>query len=52
MQGHENHPLFWLAFATFLILIFYGVYNYYATKRQQKHGSDIEGIGGKNDPLA
>lgn len=49
---HNGHPLLWLALSTFLIVMAWGVYNVLATKRQLKHGHDIEGIGGKNDPLA
>jgi hypothetical protein len=51
-MNHNGHPLLWLALATFGLVMAWGVYNLLATKRQQKHGHDIEGIGGKNDPFA
>ena len=42
------HPLFILAFATFLCLIGFLVWNYISTKRRQAR----TGVGGVADPLS
>ncbi len=45
------HPVFVLAFVTLLLVVAFGIWNVVGTRRQQKHGTDIPGPGGKNDPL-
>jgi hypothetical protein len=45
------HPLFLLAMATFLVVIGLAGWNYISTRRRQKYGRDVKGMGGKNDPL-
>lgn len=46
------HPLYILAFATFLLLIGFLVWNLLSVKRRQKTHGHTTGIGGPNDPLA
>ena len=46
-----SHPLFWLAGATFLIVLFLAAWNFNSTRRRQKYRKDTHGMGGKNDPL-
>ena len=46
-----GHPLFWLAGATFLIIVAAAVWNLISTRRRQKYGKGVKGMGGKNDPL-
>ncbi len=45
------HPLFWLAAITFLIVISFAAWNLISTRRRQKYGKNVGGMGGKNDPL-
>ena len=47
-----GHPLFWLAFVTFVLVIGFAVWNYLSVKRNQETGGKTDGIGGPNDPLA
>ena len=44
-------PLFWLAVVTFLIIIAAAAWNLNSTRRRQKYGKDVHGMGGKHDPL-
>lgn len=46
-----THPLFWLVFVTFGLLIAVLGWNYISTRRRQKHGPDVKGMGSDNDPL-
>jgi hypothetical protein len=46
------HPLFLLAFATFIIIAGVGVWSLVSTKRNQKTGGNTSGLGGPNDPMA
>ena len=46
-----SHPLFWLAGATFLILLAVLIWNLISTRRRQKYGKNVKGLGGDNDPL-
>lgn len=46
------HPLFLLAFATFLLVVGFGYWNYRSTRNINKAGENTSGIGGSNDPLA
>jgi uncharacterized membrane protein len=47
-----GHPLFLLAIATFVVVGIVAVWSLTSTLRQMKHGSNVSGIGGPNDPLA
>ena len=47
-----HHPLFWLAGVTFLIVVAAAIWNLISTQRRQKYGRDVQGMGGKHDPLA
>ncbi len=46
------HPLFLLAFATFLAVIAFGVWNWMSTRRHQQTGGNVPGVGGPSDPLS
>ncbi len=46
------HPVYLLAFATFILVIGFAVWNYLSAKRSQETGGKTSGIGGPNDPLA
>ena len=46
-----SHTLFWLATVTFLIVIGFAAWNLISTRRRQKYGRNVKGMGGKNDPL-
>ncbi len=45
------HPVFILAFVTFLLLAAFLVWNVISTKRH-KFGRDVAGPGGSSDPLS
>jgi hypothetical protein len=47
-----GHPLFLLAIATFVVIGAVAVWNLTGTLRQLKHGNDVSGVGGRNDPLS
>ena len=47
----SDHPLYWLAFLTFIVVAGFAVWNLISTRRQQKHGGNVSGPGGPNDPL-
>ncbi len=47
-----DHPLLWLALATFIALLVILFWNLRSTRRQQKHGPNVSGMGGPNDPMA
>ncbi len=46
------HPLFLLAFATFVIIAAVALWSLASTKRSQKTGGNTSGLGGPNDPMA
>ena len=46
------HPVYLLAFATFLLVIGFLVWNLLSVRRNQKTGGKTSGLGGPNDPLA
>ena len=46
------HPVYLLAFATFILVIGFLVWNLLSVRRNQKTGGNTSGIGGPNDPLA
>jgi hypothetical protein len=46
------HPLFILAFATFLAVVAFAIWSFASTKRHQKTGGNTSGIGGPADPLS
>jgi hypothetical protein len=46
------HPLYILAFATFLLVIGFGVWNWISTRRHQKTGGNVSGLGGPADPMS
>lgn len=46
-----GHPLLWLALVTLLAAIGFAVWNLASTLRQLNSGSNVEGLGGPNDPL-
>jgi hypothetical protein len=45
------HPLFLLAFATFVVIIAFLVWNLLSAKRH-RFSRDVSGPGGSNDPLS
>ena len=45
------HPVFILAFVTFLLLVGFLVWNIISTKRH-RFGRDVTGPGGSSDPLS
>ena len=47
-----DSPLLWLALATFLVIIGYLVWNLISVRRLQKHGPNVSGIGGPNNPMS
>jgi hypothetical protein len=46
-----GHPLFLLVIVTLLIVVGIGAWGYISTRRNQKHGPDVKGLGGRNDPM-
>ncbi len=48
----SGHPLFLLAFATFVLVGGFFGWSLLSVKRNQKTGGDTTGIGGPNDPMA
>jgi hypothetical protein len=49
----SGHPLYLLAFATFIVVLGFLFYNYISNKASQKTGGrgTSSGLGGPNDPL-
>jgi hypothetical protein len=47
-----HFPLFWLVIVTLGVVLVAAVWNYISTHRQKKYGSQVKGMGGKNDPLS
>ncbi|MBV9655940.1 MAG: hypothetical protein JOZ42_15405 [Acetobacteraceae bacterium] len=45
------HPLFWLAFATFALVVAFLIWNQVSTGRH-RFGRKAEGVGGPSDPIA
>ena len=45
------HPLYLLAFATFVLIVGFLVWNYLSVKRH-KFNRDVPGPGGRSDPLS
>jgi hypothetical protein len=48
----SGHPLYLLAFITFLLVIGFLGWNLLSVRRNQKTGGQTSGIGGPNDPMA
>ncbi len=48
----SGHPLYWLVFATFFVLLGFLGWSKLSVKRNQQTGGNTSGIGGPNDPLA
>jgi hypothetical protein len=48
----SGHPLYWLVFLTFILLIGFLVWSKISTKEHQRTGGNTTGFGGPNDPLA
>jgi hypothetical protein len=46
------HPLFILAFATLFAVVAFGAWNLISTRRNQKTGGDVSGLGGPADPMS
>jgi hypothetical protein len=46
----SGHPLYWLVFVTFLLLVAFLGWSKISTKRSQQ--GKQSGLGGPNDPLA
>jgi len=46
------HPLFILAFVTFIAVIAFGIWNWISTKRHQQTGGNVSGAGGISDPMS
>jgi hypothetical protein len=47
----SRHPLYWLAFLTFIVVAGFAGWNLMSTRRRQKAGDNVSGLGGPNDPL-
>ena len=48
----SGHPLYWLVFATFVVLLGFLGWSKLSTKRSLETGGRTSGIGGPNDPLS
>ena len=48
----SGHPLYLLAFVTFLLVIEFLGWNLLSVKRNQQTGGKASGIGGPNDPMS
>ena len=48
----SGHPLYWLVFATFGVLLGFLGWSKLSVKRNQQTGGKTSGIGGPNDPMA
>ncbi len=46
------HPVWLLAIVTLVLVGAVAVWSLASVKRQQKHGPNVSGIGGPNDPMA
>ncbi len=46
-----DHPSFWLAIMTFVLVVGIAVWSLVSTRKQQKFGKSTSGIGGPNDPM-
>ncbi|MGD0102522.1 MAG: hypothetical protein ABSC06_00615 [Rhodopila sp.] len=46
------HPVYVLAFITFLLVLAFLVWNLLSLKEHQRTGGKITGIGGPNDPMS
>jgi len=46
------HPVYVLAFITFLLVLAFLVWNLLSVKEHQRTGGKTTGIGGPNDPMA
>ena len=46
------HPLYLLAFVTFLLVLGFLAWNLLSVRRHQKTGGKASGIGGPNDPIS
>jgi hypothetical protein len=46
------HPVYILAFVTFLLLGGFLVWNLISVRRNQKTGGKTSGLGGPNDPMS
>ncbi len=48
----SDHPLYLLAFLTFLLILGFLVWNLVSVRRKQQTGGKTSGLGGPNDPMA
>ena len=48
----SSHPLYWLVFATMILVIGAAAWSWISTKRRQTTGGRTSGLGGPNDPMA
>jgi hypothetical protein len=48
----SGHPLYWLVFVTFILLLGFLGWSKISTKQSQKTGGNTSGFGGPKDPLA
>jgi hypothetical protein len=48
----SSHPLYWLAFLTFLLVLGFLIWNRVSVHRNQVTGGKTSGLGGPNDPMA
>ncbi len=46
------HPLFLLAFVTFLLVLAFLGWNWLSVRRHQQTGGKGPGLGGPNDPMS
>ncbi len=46
------HPLTWLAFLTFFLVLGFLWWNQRSVRRNQETGGKTSGLGGPNDPMA
>ena len=52
METNLDHPLFWLAILTFILVLGFAVWSLISTRRRQKFGKNVSGVGGPNDPIS
>lgn len=48
----SDHPLYLLAFLTFILVLGFLGWNLLSVRRNQKTGGKTSGIGGPNDPMS
>ena len=46
-----DHPLLWLALLTFIIVVAFAAWSLASTRRRQRHGPNVDGVGSHADPM-